>query len=132
MKGKTIGVIVGIAVMVTVMVILIITVGIKTSMPHLTPEELVNHENKLDGGVRIDGFVVENSIKYDINEVKLAFAVRGLDPKVTVNVVANTLKPDAFEDGKGVIIEGIYDKAKNLIIASKLMTKCPSKYEAKR
>ncbi|MBM3234985.1 cytochrome c maturation protein CcmE [Candidatus Poribacteria bacterium] len=131
MKGKTVGVIIGIAVMVTVMTVLVIAVGIKTSMPHLTPEQLMTYEGELNGGIRVDGFVVENSIKYDINPIKLAFAVRGLDPKVTVNVIANTLKPDSFTDGKGVIIEGIYDKAKNLIIASKLMTKCPSKYEEK-
>jgi len=131
MKGKTIGVIIGIAIMVTVMMVLIIAVGVQTSMPHMTPEELVNHEGELNGGIRVDGFVVENSIEYDIDPIKLAFAIRGLDPKVTVNVIANTLKPDSFEDGKGVIIEGIYDKAQNLIIVSKLMTKCPSKYEAK-
>jgi cytochrome c-type biogenesis protein CcmE len=131
MKRKTVVVIVGIAIMVAVMTMLVIAVGIKTSMPHLTPEQLVAYEGELNSGVRIDGFVVENSIKYDIREVNLAFAVRGLDPQITVNVIANTLKPDSFTDGKGVIIEGIYDRAKNLIVASKLMTKCPSKYESK-
>lgn len=131
MKGKTVGVIIGITIMVAVMIVLIIVVGVKTSMPHMTPEQLVAHEGELNDGIRVDGFVVENSIKFDINQIKLSFAIRGLDPKVTVNVIANTLKPDSFEEGKGVIIEGVYDKAKNLIIASKLMTKCPSKYEEK-
>jgi cytochrome c-type biogenesis protein CcmE len=130
-KGKTIGVIIGIGIMVTVMTLLVIAVGIKTSMPHLTPEQLATYEAELNSGVRVDGFVVENSIEYDINQIKLAFAIRGIDSKVTVNVIANTLKPDSFGEGKGVIVEGIYDQAKNLIIASRLMTKCPSKYEAK-
>lgn len=131
MKRKTVGVIIGIAIMVAVMTVLVIAVGIKTSMPHLTPEQLVTYEDELNGGIRVDGFVVENSIKYDIKQIKLTFAIRGLDPKIIVNVIANTPKPDSFAEGNGVIVEGIYDKARNLIIASKLMTKCPSKYEAK-
>jgi cytochrome c-type biogenesis protein CcmE len=131
MKRKTVGVIFGIVIMVVVMTVLVIAVGIRTSMPHLTPEQLVTYEGELNSGIRVDGFVVENSINYNMEPIKLAFAIRGLDPKVTVNVIANTLKPDSFGDGKGVIIEGIYDQAQNLIIASKLMTKCPSKYEAK-
>ena len=48
----------------------------------------------------------------------------------TVNVIyADRLKPDNFTDGGSVFVEGKYDATQNLIVASKLMTKCASKYE---
>jgi len=55
--------------------------------------------------------------------------ITGPERKAKVNVIYNSYVD--IEDSRGVIVEGIYDKEKNLIIASKLMTKCPSKYEAK-
>ena len=130
MRRKRTGVIVAISILVLIMVFLVIAGGIKNSMPHLTPEQLVVYEDELDKGVRVDGFVVENSIEYDMATLRLAFAIRGLDRKIKVNVLAHIVKPDAFEEGKGVIIEGIYDKERNLILASKILTKCPSKYES--
>ncbi|MCE2393600.1 cytochrome c maturation protein CcmE, partial [Candidatus Poribacteria bacterium] len=49
----------------------------------------------------------------------------------SVNVLyANRLRPDNFKDGGNVFIQGKYNAAENLIVASKLQTKCASKYEA--
>jgi len=38
--------------------------------------------------------------------------------------------PDAFGDGREVVVEGTYHQDRRVLEASKLVTKCPSKYEA--
>ncbi len=40
-------------------------------------------------------------------------------------------KPDAFKDGGTVILEGGYDRVKNLLRAETLLAKCPSRYKEK-
>ena len=51
-------------------------------------------------------------------------------PKLLIDVVYRAgLKPDSFEEGQGVVVDGRYNASTGTIHASKLVTKCPSKYE---
>jgi len=69
--------------------------------------------------------------QWDAAKFELTFAVRDREGKAAVNVIyANKLRPDNFKDGGNVFVEGKYDTKRNLIVASKLQTKCASKYEA--
>jgi cytochrome c-type biogenesis protein CcmE len=103
------------------------------SLDHYTPDQLVaaNPASLTKRGLQVDGYVAEGSERFDPTIPELRFQVRDLNKKAFVRVVYREgLKPDTFKEGEGVVVEGRYDPVTQTIHASKLMTKCPSKYEA--
>lgn len=106
--------------------------GIKrTSVRHFTPASLVADGNNVNNQhVQVDGVIAAESATWDAADFKLTFAIQDRETAATVNVIyKDRLKPDNFTDGGSVFVEGKYDSEQNLIVASKLMTKCASKYE---
>ena len=111
----------------------LVVAGVKnTSMRHFTPDALIAHAQEVDNkGIQVDGLISEGTTQWDPTKFKLTFAVRDRDGKASVNVIyTNRLSPDNFKDGGNVFVQGKYNAAENLIVASKLQTKCASKYEA--
>ena len=110
----------------------LVVAGIRnTSIPHYTPDQLVANAALVDNkGVQVDGLIHEGSPKWDAAKFELTFAIRDRKGESTVNVLYSKLKPDNFKEGGDVFVEGKYDAEHNLITASKLTTKCASKYEA--
>jgi len=81
------------------------------------------------GGFRLDGKVAAGSVVYDQKLPRLAFRITdGGDEAIAV--VYEGLMPDAFAAGREVVVEGTYRHDEKTLHASKLVTKCPSKYEA--
>lgn len=113
------------------MVFLVLAMTEKTSVLHFTPAELVaDAEANNQQNIQVDGVISEGSSTWDAANFKLTFAVRDRETTETVNVIyEKRLKPDNFVDGGSVFVEGKYDSAKNLVVATKLTTKCASKYE---
>ncbi len=131
MKQQRIKVSVASVLLFLAMVFLVIA-GIRhTSLRHFTPAGLVAEADKLNNQrVQVDGLISEGSTKWDAANFELTFAVRDRESDDTVNVIyKDRLKPDNFTDGGSVFVEGRYDASQNVIVASKLMTKCASKYE---
>ena len=110
----------------------LVVAGIRnTSMRHYTPDQLVASAAQVNNkGVQVDGLIQEGSPKWDPEEFELTFAIRDRQGESTVNVIYSQLKPDNFKEGGNVFVEGKYNAERNLITASKLTTKCASKYEA--
>ena len=111
---------------------LLVFVGVKnTSLRHFRPEQLVAQAQEVhQKGVQIDGFVAEKSTSWDPSNFQLSFVIRDAADTVRVNVVSvDKLKPDNFKDGGNVFVEGRYNADENLITASKIQTKCASKYQ---
>jgi len=105
--------------------------GVKqTGLQYMSVTELagLTQEPKA-GGFRLDGKVAPGTVDYDQKTPRLRF--RMTDGKQSIGVVYDGLKPDAFADGRDVVVEGTYLNADKTLHASKLVTKCPSKYEAK-
>jgi len=104
--------------------------GVKqTGMHYMTVTELAQMEKAPKaGGFRLDGIVAAGSIQYDQKTPRLRF--RMTDGKEAVNVVYEGLMPDAFADGRDVVVEGTFQHTNRTLHASKLVTKCPSKYES--
>ncbi len=113
------------------MAFLVVAMTRSTSMRHFTPAALVADASSADDQlVQVDGLIAEDSSKWDAANFKLTFAVRDRETEATVNVIyEDRLKPDNFKDGGSVFVEGRYDATQNLVVATKLMTKCASKYE---
>lgn len=113
--------------------VFLVVAGVKnTSMRHFTPDALIAHAQEVDDkGIQVDGLISEGTTEWDPSKFQLTFAVRDRESKAEVNVLyANRIKPDNFMDGGNVFVQGKYNAAENLIVASKLQTKCASKYEA--
>ncbi len=130
MQQKRLKVIAASAILLLAMVFLVFSMTKKTSLRHFTPADLIVNASTVDKqNVQVDGVISEGSSTWDADNVELTFAVREPEGSETVNVVYANLKPDNFIDGGSVFVEGKYDAAKNLIVATKLQTKCASKYE---
>ena len=104
----------------------------KTSMRHFTPDGLIAHAQEVHNkGIQVDGLIAEGTTQWNPTQFTLTFAVRDREGTAKVNVLyANKLRPDNFKDGGNVFVQGKYNASENLIVASKLQTKCASKYEA--
>ena len=101
------------------------------SLIRFTPDKLLADQGGASAGVQVDGWVAEGTERYDIDLQELRFQVRDAKKTAFIDVVYREgLKPDSFKEGQGVVVSGHYNRASNTIEASKLMTKCPSKYEA--
>lgn len=109
----------------------LVLTGVKqTGMQYMSVTELAGLERppKADG-FRLDGKVAVGSVVYDQRAPRLQFQMT--DGKENIAVIYDGLMPDAFADGREVVVEGTYRHAERALHASKLVTKCPSKYEAK-
>ena len=113
------------------MVFLVVAMTRSTSMRHFTPAALVAAAGSAaDQRVQVDGLIAEGSAEWDAANFKLTFAVRDRETEATVDVIyEDRLKPDNFTDGGSVFVEGRYDALQNRVVATKVMTKCASKYE---
>jgi cytochrome c-type biogenesis protein CcmE len=89
--------------------------------------------------IRVHGFVVAGSIERDVHGKRVLFAVQN-DPPHTGIPVNDSLRvvylsletPDLFKDGAEVVVEGSLDDSggETVFLASNLLAKCPSKFEA--
>lgn len=132
MNRKRSKIIIASLILVAAMAFLVIA-GVKnTSMRHFAPDALIAHAQEVDNkAIQVDGLISEGTTQWDPTKFELTFAVRDRDGKANVNVIyADKLKPDNFKDGGNVFVQGKYNATENLIVASKLQTKCASKYEA--
>jgi cytochrome c-type biogenesis protein CcmE len=99
----------------------------ETMVYYLTPSELLSKgEQVYDKGVRVSGRIEDGSIESDVQKMDLSFRIT--DGKQTIPVTYHGIVPDTFKYGVDVIIEGKF-KADQTFQATKLMAKCPSKYE---
>lgn len=130
MKQRRLKIIAASAILLCGFVFLVLSTTKRESMPELTPAKLIANADKTDNqNVKLVGVISEESSSWDTANTKLTFAIREPEGSETVNVVYNNLKPDNFIDGGNVFVEGMYDAEKNLVVATKLTTKCASKYE---
>ena len=84
----------------------------------------VQYEGK---GVKVSGTVINGSINKAPNN--LVFTMKDQDSDASIKVLYKGVVPDSFMDDATVILEGKYDSENKNFIASKLMAKCPSRYE---
>ncbi|HEY6394864.1 MAG TPA: cytochrome c maturation protein CcmE [Candidatus Binataceae bacterium] len=120
---------------------LIVTAIQNTSEYYLTVTEVSTRQAALAGQpLRVAGRVKPDGISWDPATLTLRFAIAPIpDPSEGVKPVAASVpqnfrvvcagqpKPDMFAAGRDVIVEGRLGKDGS-IIATQVMTSCPSKY----
>jgi cytochrome c-type biogenesis protein CcmE len=94
---------------------------------YLTIEEaLATAQVKGDKFIQMEALVVSSSVKYDTTQPLLTFDLS--DDKNVISVEYADVKPDNFDSGYPVIVEGRFGE-NNTFKADKVLVKCPSKYE---
>ena len=124
MKPK---IIIGIALIVSALAYLIFSGFKDNASYYLTVSELYAKEGITpDDGVRIHGYVDPASIKWDAEAIEVFFDLH--EAGDTLSVYYKGVKPDQLADAQQVVAEG-YLRADGVFQATKIMLKCPSKYE---
>ncbi|MFZ5516995.1 MAG: cytochrome c maturation protein CcmE [Candidatus Zhuqueibacterota bacterium] len=100
-----------------------------SSVYFLEVSEFYDQQDQFIGkGTRINGKIVPGSINWNARDLLLTFQIT--DGSRTMDVRYKGVAPDTFTEDLSVVVEGKYEN--NVFLATQIMTKCPSKYEAKR
>jgi len=100
-----------------------------SSVYYMTVTELNQKKSGLQGeGLRISGYVIPSSISWDADHIQVRFTL--FEGRDSLKVVYKGVKPDQLADAQQVLAEGKLN-GQGELQASKLLLKCPSKYEAK-
>jgi cytochrome c-type biogenesis protein CcmE len=117
-------------------VVVIIGILIRTAITHastyyLTVAELHNEGTKAVGEqATVSGEIVGSTVNWNPGSSLLKFTVKDTSGNDTIPVVFHGAKPDDFSNNWPVIVTGTLKK-NGSFQASKLLIKCPSKYQAK-
>ena len=126
MKPK---IVIGVVLIVTAIAYLIIGGLRDTSVYYMTIPELYAKTNIAPGeGLRITGYVIPSTIKWDAEKIELRFAMT--ENSDTLRVFYKGIMPDQLADAQQVVVEGALDQSRTMV-ANKILLKCPSKYEVK-
>lgn len=118
----------GAAVILAVLVYLIISSTRGSAVYAMTIQELRDRGSSVYGlGLRVGGNLDGDSITFNANDLTLRFTI--YDGDGTLPVEYKGTQPDMFRDDAQVLVEGKYGED-GLFRATKLLLKCPSKYEA--
>ena len=82
-----------------------------------------------DTPIRVAGKVTDDPIQWDGRNLSLAFVMGEGQARMPVSYKG--VKPDMFRAGVDVIVEGQIGH-NGVLVASNLMTSCPSKYQEKK
>ncbi|WP_407270675.1 cytochrome c maturation protein CcmE [Radiobacillus sp. PE A8.2] len=98
---------------------------------YMTVDELESKQEQAIGKpIKVSGKIVGESIEFDPDNILLTLELRGEDgSSYRVPIQYEGVKPDTLNDGWEAIVEGELT-SDGTLIASELLVKCPSKYEA--
>lgn len=118
---------VGVVVIVTSIAYLIFSGATGSTMYFLTVPEVQQKLTSLKGEpIRVSGKVTADPIDWDLRNLSLGFVIG--DDQARIPVRYKGVKPDMFQKGVDVIVEGRIGHD-GVLVASVLMTSCPSKYQ---
>lgn len=118
---------VGVVVIVISIAYLIFSGATGSTMYFLTVPEVQQKLTSLTGEpIRVSGKVTADPIDWDLRNLSLGFVIG--DDQARIPVRYKGVKPDMFQKGVDVIVEGRIGHD-GVLAASVLMTSCPSKYQ---
>ena len=113
----------------TILLILILTVflvlkSLEENVVYFqSPSEVKSLTELTNNKIRVGGMVKKNSISMNSNEVNFIIT----DFKNEINVTYSGVVPNLFEEGKGVVAEGVL-KDRNFFSATKILAKHDENY----
>lgn len=118
---------IGVVVIVTSVAYLLFSGATGNTMYYLTVPEAQQKGRTLQGeAIRVAGKITADPIEWDVRNLSLGFMIGDAQTRMPVRYTG--VKPDMFQTGADVIVEGRLGHD-GVFAASTLMTSCPSKYE---
>jgi cytochrome c-type biogenesis protein CcmE len=91
-----------------------------------TPTNLSEDSDIIGENIRVGGLVLENSIKYSNDGLRVSFVIT--DNKNMIDVFYSGILPDLFREKQGVVVEGSFLKSKKTFNAKKVLAKHDENY----
>ena len=129
-KSKTISVILTLVVVLGSVGYLMVSSMDDTLIYYKTVDEILDQSARFDGkAVRVNGVLVPTSVrqKPGTDQFRFKLSKRGQ----TLEVAYAGILPDSMQDGRDLVVQGMLQRSQNLFVADQILTKCPSKHEAK-
>jgi cytochrome c-type biogenesis protein CcmE len=127
-KKKLRLVLIGAGILACVGFLLAVTLNSKSGLVYYyTVSEFLAPDGPRSGGVRINGKIADGSIVRRKTGMDVRFSVT--DGQRVLPVEFHGVVPDTVVDGADVVVEGGL-RSDGTFVASSLLAKCPSKYEA--
>lgn len=95
-----------------------------------TVDELLDDASRFHGrSVRINGVLVPGSVqqKPGTNQYRFQLTKRGKK----IDIEYSGILPDSMREGSELIVQGVLNQRSTFFTASEILTKCPSKHEAR-
>ncbi|MBN2714761.1 MAG: cytochrome c maturation protein CcmE [Deltaproteobacteria bacterium] len=93
-----------------------------------TVQEALNERSQFEKTpVRINGLLVPDSVKQKPGTNQFKFQLEKNDAILEIEYAG--ILPDTMREGKELVVEGTLVPGKNVLSATEILTKCPSKYE---
>jgi cytochrome c-type biogenesis protein CcmE len=129
-KNKLVSSIASIVIVVGAILYLLLS-GLDDSMIYYkTVDEILADTTRFDGQtVRVNGVLVSKSVKQKpgTDEYRFNLSKKG---KI-LNVAYSGILPDSMRDGQELVVQGAMEAERSIFFATEILTKCPSKHEAK-
>ena len=91
-----------------------------------TPTNISEDAEIIGKNIRVGGLVLENSIKYSNDGLRVSFVIT--DNKNMIDVFYSGILPDLFREKQGVVVEGSFLKNKKTFNAKKVLAKHDENY----
>ena len=91
-----------------------------------TPTNISEDVDIIGKNIRVGGLVLENSIKYSSDGLRVSFVIT--DNKNIIDVFYSGILPDLFREKQGVVVEGSFFKNKKTFNARKVLAKHDENY----
>ena len=91
-----------------------------------SPTNISEDAEIIGKNIRVGGLVLENSIKYSNDGLRVSFVIT--DNKNMINVFYSGILPDLFREKQGVVVEGNFLKNKKTFNAKKVLAKHDENY----
>jgi cytochrome c-type biogenesis protein CcmE len=95
----------------------------------LTPYVSYDQARTLNRTVQVAGGLEAGSTDYDDGQEAFFFTLNEPEGGQSLRVRYHGLKPANFEDAVSIVAIGRFDPKEELLVAEKLLVKCPSKYQ---
>jgi cytochrome c-type biogenesis protein CcmE len=110
-----------------VLAIFLVYTALAGSTPSLRPSTLAGHKGHVSVAGKVVGRVTGNG-----HSAPLRFTLRDVEGTAKVPVVYRGSVPDLFRRGRDVVVDGTLRNGVFVAKPGTLVTKCPSKYSAKK
>ncbi|WP_053364069.1 cytochrome c maturation protein CcmE [Bacillus sp. FJAT-27251] len=127
MKKNTLVMIGGFAIAGAILLLLLAATPASSGVELKLKELVENGEKYKENYITVEGLLIEESIKWNADEILLEFDVQDEEGN-RLRVAHKGVKPDNFSEGVIAILQG-FIKEDGTFEAETVKTRCPSKYE---